>query len=119
MSKTYQRMTLDDLIDALDKLGDTPVRGLSGEVYSYRGYYERNATAPCGLTHTGRLLADLYRKQIGKDMQGWKGGDYRVDGGELIYYTSQRDTGPCIIGLEQAGVDGYYEPVLLDEDRHF
>lgn len=110
--KSYEALTLGGLIDALTALGDADVRGLDGCISSYRGYYERNATEPCAFIHSASALADWYRKEIGKDIYGWKGGDYTVSPDELVYYAGSGDCGPNIIGLERAE-DGVWEPVLL------
>ena len=114
----YHRFTLGDLISALEKLGDAPVKGLTGEVYSYRGYYERNATEPTNEVYPATTLANSYRSQIGNVMQGWKGGYYPVRQDQLVYYVGEGDTGPVIIGIE-CGEDNVHHPVLLADDYHF
>lgn len=116
--KEYRRYTLADLIEALRSIGDAPVFGLTGEIDSYRGYYERNATEPANDVQAGNWLAEKYSNEVGKAMQGWKGGDYLASVDELIYYAPVGDIGPCIIGLEADG-DGLYRPVLLAYDNHF
>ena len=58
MHETYTPLTLGEFIDSLEALGDqAQVRGLNGDIRSYRGYYERNATAPCDLVHHADFLA--------------------------------------------------------------
>jgi hypothetical protein len=114
MMKVYGPLSLGELIVALGELGDEPVRGLDGLVHSYRGYYERNATTPVGTTHSASVLATLYRGELGKDITGWKGGDYSVKPGELIYYAQEGRTGPAIAALER-GEDGVYEVVGVEE----
>ncbi|AMS02724.1 hypothetical protein BJD55_gp042 [Gordonia phage Yvonnetastic] len=118
--KTYQRRTLNDLIAGLEMLPyDAPVRGLDGCVHSYRGYYERNATKDLrgGFRKAGDLAA-RYRASIGDPIHGWKGGEYKVQGEELIYYADYGDTGPCILGLEPND-QGVYELILLADDHHY
>lgn len=116
--KTYRRLTLGDLIEALDRLGDATVEGLDGWVDSYRGYYERNATQPCSYQASAAVLASEYRSQVGKPITGYKGGDYTVSADELIYYAAEGETGPAIIGLEPSET-GVYRPVLLGRDDHW
>ncbi|MBF6358141.1 hypothetical protein IU449_26960 [Nocardia higoensis] len=115
--KTYRRLTLGELIATLDQLGDATVEGLDGLVDSYRGYYERNATEPCNYQESATVLANQYREQIGKPITGYKGGDYTVDEGELIYYAAYGRSGPNIIGLEPTETS-VYRPVLLEQDYH-
>lgn len=112
--KTYEALTLSQFIELLDTLGDAPVKGFDGSIHSYRGHYERNATAPATYTMKAADLADTYRGQIGKDIFGWKGGDYTVNARELIYYAGHGDTGPAIAGLERNEA-GIYEPVGVQE----
>ena len=111
--KTYKPLTLGELIEHLHSLGDAKVSGLSGEVDSYRGYYERNATH-YGKTRKASKLAARYQAEIGKPIYGWKGGDYTVDSDELIYYAGRGDCGPQICGFE-LGAGGVYRPVLVEE----
>ncbi len=80
--KTYNQMTLGELIEALDRLGDAKVRGLGEDIHSDRGFYERNAVDPDGSEIVARDLAHKYRSQIGKPIYGWKGGDYYVNARE-------------------------------------
>lgn len=115
MHETYTPFTLGEFIAALEAMGDqAQVRGLSGHIRSYRGYYERNATAPCGLVHHADFLAQMYRKDIGKDLHGWKGGTFTASVDELIYYADIGETGPQIVGF-RLGDDGVYELILVKE----
>ena len=118
----YKRHSLGELIEALRDLpGDTEVYGLTEEIFSYRGYYERPCIAPSREeeTHTARHLVETYSRQIGKEITGWKGGDYEVNPRELVYVASRGDTGPSIIGLRKNPFNDLYGPVLLAEDWHF
>lgn len=115
MHETYKPLTLGEFIAALDALGDqAQVRGLSGDIRSYRGYYERNATAPCGFVHHADFLAGMYREQVGKDITGWKGGGFQVSLEEQVYYADIGETGPQIVGF-RAAHDGVYELILVQE----
>jgi len=109
----YEQLTLGALIDALDELGDDYVRGLGREIDSYRGYYERNTIEPDpDEVNRARVLAEIYRKQIGKYIQGYKGGDYRVSTDENVYCAPYGATGPAICGFIRTD-DGVYEPLLV------
>lgn len=113
--KVYESLSLGQLIGKLVELGDADVRGLNGEVDSYRGYYERNATPPYDGTHAAKAIAMLYLDEVGKEITGYKGGDYTVRAGEQIYYAGWGDCGPAICGLQKCE-DGVYEPVLVNEN---
>lgn len=115
MHETYAPLTLGEFIAALEALGDqAQVRGLNGDIRSYRGYYERNATAPCDLVHHADFLAKEYRREVGKDTFGWKCGTYTASEDELIYYADIGETGPQIVGF-RLGDDGVYELILVKE----
>ena len=52
MTSRYARMTLNDLVEALEALPENAgVSGLGDELDSYRGYYERTAIEPYGATY--------------------------------------------------------------------
>ncbi|QAU06615.1 hypothetical protein SEA_WILLIAMBOONE_112 [Gordonia phage WilliamBoone] len=116
---TYEPFTLGILIKNLRDLPpDTKVRGLDGIVHSYRGWYDRNATTPTGLTRTAEELAGWYQSDVGASMSGWKGGVYTISADQLIYYADHGDMGPLIIGLEPTDDDGTYTPVLLVDNNY-
>lgn len=115
MHATYKPLTLGEFIAALEALGDqAQVRGLLGDIRSYRGYYERNALTPSEFVHHADFLADLYRRQEGDDIRGWKGGDFKVSLDEQVYYADIGETGPQIAGFQLAD-DGVYELILVEE----
>ena len=114
----FKRMTLGELIAALRLLPeDAVVEGFHPEIFSYRGYYERNAVRKDeGYFNQAHVAA----RSLQEPIHGWKGGDYTVQHDELIYLVdSVSDTGPCFIGLAQNAENGRYRPVLLEEDWHF
>lgn len=114
--KTYRKMTLGDLIAALEALPkESMVRGFDPEIDSYRGHYERNALAPePTYRNQAHVVARNLREQIGKPTEGYKGGDYSVQAGQGVYLADYGDTGPCFAGLEEVE-PGLYEPVLVDD----
>lgn len=117
----YKRMTLGEVIAALKALPEgSKVVGISETIFSYRGYYERNAVESDTSELDAHELAAGYEKQLGKAITGWKGGDYHVMDDELFYVvTSPRDTGPCVIGFELNAETGAHQPQLLEQDYHF
>ena len=113
--KTYKTLTLGELIPELREIGSGKVRGLGAVIVSYRGYYERNAILKDDFECTGTELADAYERQIGKPIQGWKGGDYEVSSSENVYLVdSARYIGPNVCGLIDATGEGHFEPLLVD-----
>lgn len=113
--KTYRKMTLNDLIEALGALpDDAQVAGFNPEIDSYRGYYERNAVEPSAAVLNAHEVALTLRAQEGKPITGYKGGDYQVNELQGIYLANYGELGPCFCGLEQRR-DGVYEPVLIDD----
>ena len=113
--KTYKTLTLGELIPELREIGSGKVRGLGAVIISYRGYYKRNAILKDDFECTGTELADAYERQIGKPIQGWKGGDYEVSSGENVYLVdSAWDIGPNVCGLIASTGEGCFEPVLVE-----
>lgn len=110
----YETLTLGELIDELKRLGSATVRGLGLEIDSYRGYYERNAIEPEPDTILpAATLAREYSNQIGKEITGYKGGDYNVSTRENVYLARYGATGPNIAGFVP-DENGDYVPVVVD-----
>ncbi|WP_131722555.1 hypothetical protein [Mycolicibacterium conceptionense] len=105
--------TLGDLIDHLQVLGNAKVRGLSDQLHSDRGDYERSAIAPGG-TERASQLARMYMSRIGSTMTGWKGGDFPVRTDLLVMLGDFGNCGPCIVDLIM-GDDGVYEVVTAED----
>lgn len=113
--KTYTKMTLGDLIEALEALPkDAQVRGFQPYVESYRGYYERNALEPSNYQATAHAMASYLSNDVGKSITGYKGGDYNVSTREGVYLAAYGDLGPSFGGLEEVE-PGVYEPVLIED----
>lgn len=119
--KTYKRLTLNEVIAALRALpADAYVIGLGIDVDSYRGYYDRPAIEPdMGSRQRTHEQARILEMDLGKAVQGYKGGDYTIDGDKLLYCAHYGHTGPNIIGFEMDASSGDYHPILLAEDWHF
>ena len=113
----YGAITLDELISVLRKLPKSArVRGLDGKIHSWRGSYEMNATFPDTNDEMfAHAIADSYASEIGKDMQGWKGGNFVVRGDQEVFYASEGTTGEAIIGVTLVP-DGTYIPATEDID---
>lgn len=118
---TYRVLTLRDLIDKLRALPQgAMVNGMGWQIDSYRGYYERNAVEPgeFAVPPFATELASSYENQIGKPIEGYKGGDYTVSDDELVYLAGDGDTGPAIIGFENVYLNTW-RPVLLAESWRY
>jgi hypothetical protein len=115
--KVYEALSLGEFIALLETLGNAPVRGFDGKIHSYRGggYYERNATTPSDYVLAADTLANAYRAEIGKPIEGWMHDDYPIKADELIYYAAPLDTGAAIAGLERSR-DGVYDPIGVSGD---
>lgn len=73
-------MTLDELIAALDAADPNLLLPLGfSNPHSYRGDYMDLAFEPTANVTVGQMLADA-RSARGTTYQGWKGGDYTMDG---------------------------------------
>ncbi len=114
--KIYRELTLSEVIDRLRGLpADARVQGLDGILHSDRGWYDRSATEPNNLAGWGaQELADVLEKQIGKEIYGWKGGEYYVDAFKPIYVAEYGSTGPAIGGFEYDPVEDVWEPVGVE-----
>lgn len=113
---TYKMLNLNQVIEALFAMPEgSVVIGLDGDLHSDRGYYDRSATAHNSTERDAHELADQLNRQIGKEIHGWKGGDYQVNGNLPLYLAEYGDVGPAIIGFVADPNSGVYEPVLLNE----
>lgn len=73
-------MTLDELITALETEDpDLVLPPGFGNPDSYRGYYEQLAFKPIANVTVGQMLADA-RRAHGSTYEGWKGGEYTMNG---------------------------------------
>jgi hypothetical protein len=73
-------MTLEELITALEVEDPAKVvrHGFTNP-HSYRGYYVELAFEPASNVTVGAMLADA-RSALGAVYQGWKGGDFEMNG---------------------------------------
>lgn len=111
----YQPLTLGELIERLEALGDATVYTLDTQIHSYRGYYDRPAIEPTRATYLASELAKSYKEQIGQIRHGWKGGEYPISDSQPVYYAVEGSTGPNIVALEPDR-EGVYLPVLVNTD---
>lgn len=73
-------MTLDELIAALEAEDPDKVLPLGfTNPHSWRGVYSELAFEPTADVTVGRMLADA-QSALGATYEGWKGGDYTMDG---------------------------------------
>lgn len=109
MTKHYEPMTIEDLLDALDEMSaDTTVEGLSDRFDSYRGYYKHVAVEP-GDGVTAGALAAAFRNRLGETMTGYKGGEFEIHGDCYVFVAAYGYTGPMLVGFDNG------EPVTCTE----
>jgi hypothetical protein len=116
VSKHYEVLTLGELIEALEALPEgARVSGITGYIWSYRGYYERNGLEmQYSYIQSAVSLAAELKSRIGQHIQGWNGGDYYVSANQPVHLvTDWGNTGPNIVGLEPND-KGIYEPVTVE-----
>lgn len=78
-------MVLDDLIELLEWFPrERVVLNGIGNPHSWRGDYNELAFEPIGKTSVGDIL-DAATSAHGATFEGWKGGEYKMDGGTTIH----------------------------------
>lgn len=91
-------MTLDELITALE--AEDPDRLLPlgfSNPHSWRGVYMDLAFEPTANVTVGQMLADA-RSAKGATYQGWKGGDYTMDGWTDVHLAEEGTCGDTELG---------------------
>mgnify|MGYP006078505723 FL=1 len=110
--KASPQFSLNDLIDRLEQLPqDMPI--LLGEADSYRGYYSDLAFAPLYDTEP-RTVKEALKEALlahGKTFEGYKGGEFTMEGDTPVWYSHYGSCGPAIIGITDEGV------ILTQEDE--
>lgn len=76
--KRYLPMTLGDLIDKIQSLGDEPMQNIV-EAASYRGYYRDLGFEVTDRMVPASLNLQLVTDCVGRTFEGWKGGDFTMD----------------------------------------
>lgn len=97
-------MSLDDLIAALMAADPNLVcpNGFKNP-HSYRGYYDELAFEPAQNITVGEMLAAA-RSALGTTYQGWKGGDYTMEGWTTCWLSMEGQSsgetlGPLLVKL--------------------
>ena len=102
--KASPQFSLNDLIDRLEELPqDMPI--LLGEAHSYRGYYIDLAFAPLYDTET-RTVKEALKEALlahGKTFEGYKGGEFTMEGDTPVWYSHYGTCGPAIMGITDEG----------------
>jgi len=107
--KASSQFSLNDLIDRLEQLPqDMPI--LLGEAESYRGYYMDLAFVPLDEPRTVKEALDEAEDAHGKTFEGYKGGEFTMEGDTPVWYSHNGSCGPAIIGITDEGV------ILTQED---
>ena len=102
--KASAQFSLNDLIYRLEELPqDMPI--LLGEAHSYRGYYIDLAFAPLYDTEprTVKEALDAAEDAHGKTFEGYKGGEFTMEGDTPVWYSHYGTTGPAIMGITDEG----------------
>ena len=108
--KASSQFSLNDLIDRLEQLPqDMPI--LLGEAESYRGYYMDLAFVPLGKPRTVKEALKEALLAHGKTFEGYKGGEFTMEGDTPVWYSHYGSCGPAIIGITDEGV------ILTQEDE--
>ena len=102
--KASPQFSLNDLINRLEELPqDMPI--LLGDADSYRGYYSDLAFAPLYDTEP-RTVKEILKEALlahGKTFEGYKGGEFTMEGDTPVWYSHYGDCGPAIIGITDEG----------------
>lgn len=89
-------MTLNELIEHLEKLPPANiVKHGFGEPMSYRGYYNDLAFEPASDVTIDSMIEHA-RSADGAVFNGYKGGEYRMDGGVDVYIAQYGECGEPI-----------------------
>ncbi|MFF1790787.1 hypothetical protein ACFVX9_30520 [Kitasatospora sp. NPDC058243] len=92
-------MILDDLIATLETADpDLVITDGFTNPHSYRGYYEDIAFEPAANVRVGDMLAEA-RGALGSTYQGWKGGDFTMQGYADCWLAEQGNLGETIGAL--------------------
>ena len=89
-------MNLDALINSLMRLDPaTPMRPGFSNPHSYRGVYADVAFSPVNESTAGEMLG-YAKAALGSTFQGWKGGEFTMDGQCYVYLAERGDCGEAI-----------------------
>lgn len=114
-------MTLGNLIDEMHKVEDKslPVLlnffgeyGMPTDPHSYRGYYSDLSFGvydPVINKNTVQIFLEELEECLGYTFEGWKGGDYYMHGGTLVWFSQE---GTCS-GLYPTGVEVLEDVVII------
>ncbi|WP_312463570.1 hypothetical protein [Comamonas sp.] len=94
------QMTLGDLISRLEALPPETVVGL-GNPHSYRGYYSDLSFEKCSAT-VEDLLKDC-KESMGKEFEGYKGGEFYMHAGVPVWVASEGCCGQKLIAINNDG----------------
>lgn len=86
-------MTLDELIARLERADPEKVLPIGfHNPHSYRGDYSQLAFEPAANVKVADMLSDA-RRALGATYEGWKGGDYKMDGYVDVHLNYEGDSG--------------------------
>lgn len=91
-------MTLQELIDILEKTDEKVIPIGFNNPHSYRGYYAELAFEPARNVNTKDMLKDA-RDSLCKTFCGYKGGEYTMHECTEVYLAKYSETGEAISAL--------------------
>jgi len=125
-AKDFENTGILTLGQLTDKLGSIPMHkvvkaGIDGKLFnvesvdSYRGYYSDLALEPGKESTVAQLLNELYTAD-GGTYTGYKGGDYYMDSGTLMWVSNYGEaSGLMVVGVVET--DEY--ALILTEHKEY
>lgn len=71
---------------------------MPGSASSYRGYYSDLSFEPCNTPITVQMFLVVAKNVLGQTLEGYKGGDFKMDEKTPLWAAEWGDLGPAIIG---------------------
>ena len=89
-------MTLGELIERLKQADPRKIVPMGfHNPHSYRGYYDELAFEPAEYISVGDMLENA-ESAVGKTLEGWKGGDFKMTNDTHIWLAEEGTTGESI-----------------------
>lgn len=101
--RSHSQMTIGKLLDRLSELPDSTLIDGVDEPHSYRGYYSDLALERCKGKVTVAELTEMLRGVLGKELTGYKGGEYLMTHDTPVWMANEGETGPKIVALNDDG----------------
>ena len=103
-NRSYEQLTLGELIEALESMpDDVEIEGL-GDLHSYRGYYNDLAFEPEACKKPAIEILEICRAAMGKVFEGYKGGEYVMGAKTPLWIAPYGICGRKIVGISTDGI---------------